>query len=68
MPWQEFLATKYDVGSKKYKRRYEKIMAWFELHSGSPTIPTEQQDLLATAFDEINACYSRLVEQIKQTK
>ncbi len=68
MPWQEFLATKHDVRSKKYKRRHEKITAWFELNSGSPTITTKQQEQLTAAFTEINACYSKVVEQIKQTK
>jgi CRISPR/Cas system Type II protein with McrA/HNH and RuvC-like nuclease domain len=68
MPWQDFLATKYDVKSKKYKSRYEKIMAWFELQSGSPTITTKQQELLTTAFNEINLCYSNVVEKIKQNK
>jgi CRISPR/Cas system Type II protein with McrA/HNH and RuvC-like nuclease domain len=67
MPWQEFLTTKYDAKSKKYKRRYDKIMSWFELHSGSPTITNEQQAQLNSAFDEINASYSKVVEQIKQT-
>ena len=67
MPWQEFLTTKYDAKSKKYKRRYDKIMSWFELNSGSPTITNEQQAQLKNAFDEINASYSKVVEQIKQT-
>jgi hypothetical protein len=67
MPWQEFLTTKYDAKSKKYKRRYDKIMSWFELNSGSPTITNEQQAQLKSAFDEINASYSKVVEQIKQT-
>ncbi|MFB0981027.1 MAG: HNH endonuclease [Alteromonadaceae bacterium] len=67
MPWEEFLATKYDAKSKKYKRRYDKIISWFELHSGSPTITNEQQEQLQSAFDKINACYSLVVVQIKQT-
>ena len=66
MPWQDFLATKYDVKSKKYKQRYDKITAWFELQRGSPTITNEQQAQLKSAFDEINASYSKVVEQIKQ--
>ena len=67
MPWQNFLATKYDVKSKKYKQRYDKITAWFELQQGSATITNAQQAQLKSAFDEINASYSKVVEQIKQT-
>ena len=67
MPWQDFLAIKQDSKSEAYKRRYHKIMSWFELQAGSPTITNEQQALLKSAFDEINACYSNVVEQIKQT-
>lgn len=65
MQWQAFLASKYDVKSAEYKQRSQKITDWFVLQPGSPTITTEQQAYLQNAFNEINTCYSHVVEQIK---
>ena len=68
LDWEGFLAAKCGDDRESFERRKDRITRWIESNGGRQTISEQEQQLIDSAFDRIDAVLTECVERLREIR